>query len=521
MSSPWAESTFEDLAEATTSEAPYGESPQSEWDSPFAPAGKEAFADAGEYGQEMYAFDGSGEDEWESPFAETGFASEEEVLVGPSEFPASCADVTMDGKPWPHGSPNSPTAKANTGEVSSLTVVPRAEVFEFQLSKFDVDRHELKRNHRDAIADFTKRIKAGIQARKYANEPLRVFTYGETSSTASAGHNAVLSRNRAFNTLNAIRCAFKDAGITQPVYFGFYGTGEQHARFRGPDNLETPSFRGVVVRAFAPLAAAGPCKCPPGPKPPAGGVESVCITIPTIGARSSIGLPPSLIPLGSIIPGLKLPIAIVTKANATVRVEARRTRQTSQLAFQGWGLEIALPAGRARVDIQADLRASLEVLAKASASLSARLKLGPLGLTLRLDASAFAQLVVKLCAQLRLRLDVGLGRPNLPELTVCRPVEARNVKGAFPFGALAGPGVLIVPGPGYGPAVLSLRGPGVGGLGLTADTIPVPADKKTVRTLLVLGGTLAAAGASREAESEWPEAEWPEAFDEVEAEMPV
>ena len=36
----------------------------------------------------------------------------------------------------------------------------------------------------------------------------------------------------------------------------------------------------------------------------------------------------------------------------------------------------------------------------------------------------------------------GSGRPNLPELTVCRPVEARNVKGAFPFGALAGPGVL-------------------------------------------------------------------------------
>ena len=70
MSSPWAESTFEDLAETRRCEAPYGESPQSEWDSPFAPAGKEAFADAGEYGQELYAFDGSGEDEWESPFTE-------------------------------------------------------------------------------------------------------------------------------------------------------------------------------------------------------------------------------------------------------------------------------------------------------------------------------------------------------------------------------------------------------------------------------------------------------------------
>ena len=387
------------------------------------------------------------------------------MLVGPSEFPSTCADVTMDGKPWPHGNANSPAAKANTGEVSSLTVVPRAEVFEFQLSKFDVDRHELKRNHKDAITDFTKRIKAGIQSRKYTNEPLRVFTYGETSTTASAGHNAVLSRNRAFNTLNAIRCAFKDAGITQPVYFGFYGTGEQHARFRGPDNLETPSFRGVVVRAFAPLAAAGPCKCPPGPKPPATGVEALCISVPTIGGRSSIGLPPGLIPLGPIVPGLKLPIAIVTKAQAGVRVEARRSRQTGQLTFNGWGIEVALPAGRARVDIQADLRASLEVLARASASLSGKLKLGPLGLTLRIDASAFAQLVVKLCAQLRLRLEVGLGRPNLPELTVCKPVEARNVKGAFPFGALAGPGILIVPDPVTVPRCSACAGPAWPGSG--------------------------------------------------------
>ena len=109
------------------------------------------------------------------------------MLVGPSEFPSTCGDVTMDGKPGRTATPNSPAADANTGEVSSLTVVPRAEVFEFQLSKFDVDRHELKRNHKDAIADFTKRIKAGIAAGSYTGEPLRVFTYGETSSTASAG----------------------------------------------------------------------------------------------------------------------------------------------------------------------------------------------------------------------------------------------------------------------------------------------------------------------------------------------
>jgi hypothetical protein len=203
-----------------------------------------------------------------------------------------------------------------------------------------------------------------------------------------------------------------------------------------------------------------------------------------------------------------------------VRVDAGRG-QVGQLAFRGWGLEVALPAGRARIDLQADLRASLEVLARASASLSAKLRLGPLGLVLRIDASAFAQLVVKLAAQLRLRIDVGLGRPNLPELTQCRPVEARGVRGPFPFAALSGPALLIVPGPGYGPAVLSFQGPGVSRLGLAASTLPVPADKRTVRTLLALGGNLQPAGAARrEAESEWPEAEWPEAFEPTEAEVP-
>ena len=94
-------------------------------------------------------------------------------------------------------------------------------------------------------------------------------------------------------------------------------------------------------------------------------------------------------------------------------------------------------AGRpARIDLRAELHASLELLVKASAHLGARLQLGPLKLALRIDVSAFAQLIVKLCAQLRLRLEVDLGRPNLPELRQCRYLDARNVRGPFPFAAL-------------------------------------------------------------------------------------
>ena len=192
-----------------------------------------------------------------------------------------------------------------------------------------------------------------------------------------------------------------------------------------------------------------------------------------------------------------------------------------QYNFQGWGLEVALPSGRTRIDLQADLRASLEVLVRASAHLGAQLRLGPLKLSLRVDLSVFAQLIVKLCAQLRLRLDIDLGRPNIPDLRQCRFVEARGVKGpAFPFPALTGPAFMIVPGAGYGPAVLNFGGPGVASLGLSNNPMPVPADKSTIKTLLALGGSLQMLQAARrEAEFEQMENEWPEAFQEMQPEL--
>ncbi len=522
MTSPWAENTFEVSTETSSGESAFGESSyptgESEWGSPFAPAEAEqgSLEYGQEYGQEALAPDGAEtEGEWESPFTTTGLAADSEIMRTLEEFPKTCDDTTFTGKPWKFGRLN----PANLGQVSSLAVVPRAEVFEFQLTQYDVDRHELKRQHRDAIADLTRRVQGGIREQRYSGEPIRVFTYGEASSTASHVHNLELSHNRAFNCLNAIRCEFQKAGITQPVTYGFYGTGEVHARVRGPNQKENPQFRGVVVRVFAPLKDCKRCEQPT--PTPTTGTATLCVSVPKIAPRVSMKLPPDLIPLGPLVPGLRLPFAIVTRAQATVRVDEQRSRQSGQYTFQGWGLEVALPAGRTRADLQADLRASLEVLVRASASLGAKLRLGPLKLALRVDVSVFAQLVVKLCAQLRLRLDADLGRPNVPELRQCRLLEARGVRGrAFPFAALAGPAVVIVPGGGYGPGVLHFAGPGVAGLQLSANPIPVPADKSTIKTLLALGGSLQlASAAGREAEYEQTEAEWPEAFEELQPEL--
>ncbi len=537
MTSPWNEATLESYSD--TEFQPFAEAPfageswrealaatEQEWDSPFAPAAREAFM---EYGTEAYSgspeAEWGQESEWGSPFTSESPVTESwsEVMRTLDQFPKTCDDVTFDGKPWPFGKIDA----NNNGRVSDLTRVPRAEVFEFSLSQFDVDRHELKRQHRDAIANFARLVQAGIKENRFTNDPIKVFAYGEASSTAAAIHNLPLSRNRAFNTLNAIRCEFQKQGIARTVEYGFYSTGEEHARVTGPDSKENPQFRRVLVRAFA---AIQPCKCdprrPPYRPPHRRPTESaICASIPQIRPRVRTKLPPDIIPLGPLVPGLRMPFAIVTRAEATIKIDERRGHQSGLYAFQGWGLEVALPTGRTRIDIQADLKASLEILVRASASLSGRLQLGPLGLTLRLDASAFAQLIVKVAAQLRIRLDIDLGRPNLPEIRVCRPLPVRAANGPFPFAVLSGPAFILVPGPGYGPAFLRLGDAGAAAIGLTTNPIPVPADKSTVRTLLALGGSMrltrTVGGATREAESEWPEAETSEAeWPEAEAEWP-
>jgi hypothetical protein len=523
----WGENTFETFADESVQ---FGESPfaeahdaagETQWESPFAPASMEQ-ANWLESGQppigETY---GSGESasEWESPFGGEQFAGEAEIDRQPADFPNDCGDVTFDGKPWKFGKTNPHTR----GRASGLMVVPHAEVLEFHLSDFDVDRHELKEAHKKAIQDFVDGVMTGVRSRRYIGEPIRVYAYGEASSTAPAAHNNPLSRNRAFNVLNAIRCRFKALGMSHPVAYGLYGTGEQHAGVLGPDEKENQEFRGVIVRAFASIAPCKKCHCPtPVPPPPPRGGTAICVSVTRVAPRIATKRPPDIIPLGPHVPGLRLPIAIVTHAQASVRVDDRRSHRSGSYIFDGWGLEVALPAGRARIDLRAELHASLEALLRASASLGARLQLGPLKLSLKVNVSVFAQLIVKLCAQLRARLEIDLGHPNLPDLHQCRWIEARGVRQAdFPFAALTGPAALIIPGPGYGPAVLTLEGPAVASLGLDSNVLPVPADKSSVRTLLALGGNLqfAQRGGQREAEMENFDESWPEAFEQFEPEM--
>src|SRR5439155_3397833 len=115
-----------------------------------------------EYGQEALSAETSAsESTFESPLTTESFDTEQEIMRTRDQFPKTCGDTTFTGKPWNFGKTN----QSNTGRVSNLTFVPRAEVFEFQLTQFDVDRHELKQQHKDAIADFTRRVQAGLRAK--------------------------------------------------------------------------------------------------------------------------------------------------------------------------------------------------------------------------------------------------------------------------------------------------------------------------------------------------------------------
>lgn len=474
---------------------------EDEWGSPFGET----------YESESFATESSAtenyaeESEWGSPFGESE-AGESEVGENWMEseisksltFAANDKDVTYRNQQWRFGKNEHATNKEPAKPRVRAT---RVEWHELTLSYFDVDRYFLKSAHRQAIKELAATIKAGIDAGRYSRDTITLRTYGATSTTASDQHNMALSRHRAFNTLNATRYALQQAGITNPIHSGFFPIGEEEARADdGQNNVEAGSRRQVIVRVFAPLAAPVPCPpekpCPPHVpcrtcNPPGRSTTSkICVSVMHINPRSTLGLPPDVVPLGPLVPGLRLPFALVLRAKASIAVDDQTSRKRGSYDFVGWGLEVALPVGRTVVDVRADLEASLKILASAAVSLSAKLKLGPLGIVLRIDVDAFAQLIVKLVAQLRARITIDLGRPNLPELLRCAPIDARSTPRGFDFEALTGAALLVVPGRGFGPSLVSFAGSRVASTGMPGGLIAVPADKSSVKTLLALGGTL-------------------------------
>lgn len=523
LESPFASEGF---AGASFNETP-GESfdtltYESEWGSPFGEAFEnESFATESSatenYQSESFTPENYAEEsEWGSPFgkSEEGENWTESEISKSLTFATNDKDVTYRNQQWRFGKNEHATNKEPRKPEAKAT---RVEWHELTLSYFDVDQYFLKSAHRQAIKELAAKIKAGIDAGRYSRDTITLRTYGATSTTASDQHNMALSRHRAFNTLNAMRFALQQAGITNPIHSGFFPIGEEEARADdGQNNVESGFRRQVIVRVFAPLAAPVPCSpqkpCPPhvpcrNCNPPGQSTSSkICVSVVHISPRSTLGLPPDVVPLGPLVPGLRLPFALVLRAKARIAVDDQTSRKQGSYEFVGWGLEVALPTGRTVIDIRADLEVSLKILASAAASLSAKLKLGPLGLVLRIDVDAFAQLIVKLVAQLRARITIDLGRPNVPELLRCTPIDARSTPRGFDFDALTGSALLVVPGRGFGPSLVSFAGSRVPSTGMPGGLIAVPADKSSVKTLLALGGTLrlsrtAARPSAREDES--------------------
>ena len=398
------------------------------------------------------------------------------------------------------------------GWVPPARRIERATVDEVALGDFDIDDYRLRPAHHRELDRIVANLVDGLRAGRYLPQ-IKVMIWGETSSTATDQHNLELSRHRAYNVFSQIKCRVKRAGLTpDQVRVQWAPIGESLSQTALGENKEDWKYRGVFVYVTAPIPA---CNCPPPPPPqppPPRGSKTIplCVSVPRIAPRSSASRQPDILSLARMVAGLPAPAAIVTNAGATVQIENRSAGSTGRFELRGWGLEIALPSA-ASIDVRARLHATLEAIARASASLGASLRVGPFGISLRVDANGFAQALVQLVADVRAHIDFAL-RPNVPEPLGCTPLQARESTVPIRFEDFAGPALLMVPATRLGPATLHFASPAIARrqLQISQNPVIVPADKSTVRTLLVIAGSLRHVGtgaARREDESVWAQTE--------------
>lgn len=530
-----------------TSEAPWGEAaPAGKYESEFLLESGEAWeTESPERWAEVVAESNLGEFETfpgEAPgWSQTPFAHETRTAArcGDAQYGTTRWTVNRPGR---HDSPQ--------GSIDRQPPVPRAEVTQSALADFDIDDYRLRPAHHTELDSVVAAIGSRLGGGQYL-PVVHIQVRGEASSTATNQHNLALSRHRAWNVVQHLRCRLQGAGLgVDKVVVTWTPIGESVGQTLLGDNRESAEFRRVRLTVIAPIPgcscppapAAAPCNCttvppgqqrppaprvpglpwrPPGrrlPPRPHGTSTTMCVTVPSIAPRSARARPAQRFPLGSVVPGLPASVAVIANGRASVHIRNASSGNVGQFELRGWGLEVALPQ-RANVDITAQLRATLDVVARAAGSLSGNVQIGPFGLSLKADGSVFAQALVQLVAQLRLRLGVSFA-PNIPDLTTCAPLQARKRNSPVGINDLAGPALLIVPGRGLGPAAMHFASPGVamGQVQLSANPVRVPADKRTVRTLLAIGGVLQLVRTTRtagEAELEAESNEAGEFFDEV------
>ena len=250
------------------------------------------------------------------------------------------------------------------------------------------------------------------------------------------------------------------------------------------------------------------------------GTSTICVSVPRIAPRVATKLPPDVIPLGSVVPGLRLPIAIVTRAQAKVRVDEQRSRKSRPVHVPGLG-----PRGRAARRTHADRHPGRSPRVDRGADEGVRFarRQAPPGPAEAHPARR--RLRLRPADRQAVRAAPGPHRrqPRATQPPRARPVPAgggarrarppsRSRRSRAPGSRRARRRLRPRPYP--------LRRARRRRVQLSANPILVPADKSTVKTLLVLGGNLQlAAGAVREAEYEQPESESPEAFAELQPEL--
>ncbi|MEV8214361.1 hypothetical protein [Leifsonia sp. NPDC077715] len=163
--------------------------------------------------------------------------------------PRSCPDVTYRGEPWNRGRVG--RHQTATGTATQTKIAESAAVRLLDLGDFDVDDYRLRPAHRTILGVHVAGIADALRRGRIVG-PILINVQGRTSSTGSMAHNLALSRHRAVNVTNMIRCLARQARIEDQLTVRWTPLGESVSQTTGGDNVEGADSRQVRVQVIAP-----------------------------------------------------------------------------------------------------------------------------------------------------------------------------------------------------------------------------------------------------------------------------
>ena len=372
---------------------------------------------------------------------------------------SACPDVTYRNERWTLGKVG--RHQTADGTATQQKVAETAAVRVLELGDFDVDDYRLRPAHRALLGAQIAGLASALRTGRIV-APVSISVQGRTSSSGSMSHNLALSRHRAVNALNMIRCLAKQAGIDAQVHGRWTPVGESVSQTTMGDNVEGADERQVRIQIIAPR----PSGFVPAPQPPAGVARAGASPARVQGGgpyrrgypvvrrqrlsgsswRPGSGVAQLCFEVVSVKPTRGytwLRVGGASTASARIKVHDHRTRKTALYVLQGVLLKANTPASPGMMG-----------------------RLSPLARLARI-----ARRILGIAA-----------RATLPTRK-CAPTSV-VAPGADPIRLLSGVGILVIPPAGSGRAALHLR-PRSTRVRLSRRLVPVRARRYPTPLMLV------------------------------------